>query len=391
MNRIRLFQVITRMVLGGAQRVVLGLLERLPREEFEQTLVCGTGSASDAALLPRARETAAAVVLVPELVREVRPWRDTQATAKLAALFERRRPHVVHAHTYKAGVTACVAARLAGVPAVVFTPHGHIFARGSCIPGVPQGGWKLALLRWVTRGAQACAHRVTALSEADLREQLDLGLSPPSKYRVIRNGIDVDRYTGAPPRTAGDAPVIGAVGRFTAEKGHATLVEAFARVRGRLPRARLVLVGSGDLDQDLRGLARRLGVDGAVTFAGERDSAEVLPSFDLFVQPSLYESQGLAILEAMAAGRPVVATDVGGVRDAVRDGETGLLVPAADPGAMAGAILRLAGDPGEASAMAERARARIRELYSVDRMVAEYARLYKELQCRYNPGRCTTT
>lgn len=391
MNRIRVFQVITRMVLGGAQRVVLALLERLPREEFEQTLVCGAGTAADAALLPRARETARDVVVIPELVREVRPRLDALATARLAALFERRRPHVVHAHTYKAGAAACAAARLAGVPAIVFTPHGHIFARGSRIPGVPEGGWKLSVLRWVTRAAQACAHRVTALSEADLREQLDLALSPPSKYRVIRNGIDLDRYPPAPPRPPGDAPVIGAVGRFTAEKGHAVLVDAFARVRGRLPKARLVLVGAGELEGDLRARVRGLGLEAAVSFAGERDSADFLPSFDIYVQPSLYESQGLAILEAMAAGRPVVATDVGGVRDAVRDGETGLLVPAADPGAMAGAILRLAGDPAASAAMAARARARVAEFHSAARMAGEYARLYKELRGRYNPGRCSTT
>jgi len=386
MRRIRVFQVITRMVRGGAQRVVLELLERLPREEFEQTLVCGPG---EAALLPRARKAASEVVLVPELVREVHPRTDARAAAALFRLFERKGPDVVHAHTYKAGVVASATARLAGVPAVVFTPHGHIFAPGAGIPGVPAGGWKLALLRWITRAAQSCAHRVTALSEDDLRQQLELGLSPLSKYRVIRNGIDMDRFPGLPTRPFGEAPVIGAVGRFTAEKGHAHLVEAFARVRGRLPGARLVLVGFGELEADLRRRVRDLGLEGAVTFTGERDAAEVLPSFDLFVQPSLYESQGLAILEAMAAGRPVVATDVGGVRDAVRDGETGLLVRAADAGALADAILRLAADPGRAAALAACARGRVREGFSVQRMAGDYARLYKELLGRYNPARCT--
>jgi len=201
----------------------------------------------------------------------------------------------------------------------------------------------------------------------------------------------VDRFGGTAARPAGDAPVIGAVGRFTSEKGHVHLVEAFARVRGSLPGARLVLVGFGELEKDLRGRVRGLGLEDAVTFTGERDSAEVLHGIDLFVQPSLYESQGLAILEAMAAGRPVIAADVGGVRDVVRDGETGLLVRAADPGALAEAILRLARDPSAAASMAARARERVRGLFSVERMVAEYARLYKELLGRYNPARCTTT
>ncbi len=379
MNSLRVLQVVTRMVRGGAQQVVLDLLERLPRGSYRQALVCGAGSADEAALLPRAERAAEEVIRVPGLVREVRPRADAAAVARLGALFRRRRPDVVHAHTYKAGVTASVAARLAGVPAVVFTPHGHIFARGSRIPGVPEGGRRLAALLWITRAAQCFAHRVTALSTADLEGQLALGLAPRSKYCVVRNGIDVDRFAAPPRRDLSGGPVIGAVGRFTEEKGHTHLVEAFARARVALPGARLVLVGYGELEADLRQRATSLGLDGAVRFAGERDSAEMLPGFDLFVQPSLYESQGLAILEAMAAGRPVVASDVGGVRDVVQEGETGLLVPPADPAALAGAIVRLARSPDLASSMADRARARVRELFTLDRMVEAYARLYRQI------------
>ena len=373
MSRLRVFQVITRWVRGGAQGVVRDLLDRLPGDAFEQTLVCGGESAPGGA------------VVVPDLVREIRPASDLAAVARLSALFSDRAPQVVHAHTYKAGVLSCLAARLARVPAVIFTPHGHIFARGAAIPGVPGGGPALAALRWITRGAQACAHRVTALSEADLAGQLELRLSAPSKYEVVRNGIDVDRFDRPAPSHPGF--VIGAVGRFTSEKGHRTLIDAFARVSRVLSDSRLVLVGYGELEEDLRRRAEGL----PITFAGERDSAELLPTFDLFVQPSLYESQGIAILEAMAAGRPVVASDVGGVRDAVRDGETGLLVPPSDPEALAAAILRLARDSALAARLASAARALVRAEFSVDRMVASYGRLYNRLLGRYNPPACTNT
>ena len=374
MTRLHVFQVVTRMVLGGAQRVVSSLLDRLPKDEFEQTLVCGAESAPGGS------------VVLPELVREIRPARDLAAVARLAGLFADRRPRVVHAHTYKAGVLACLAGRAAGVPAIVFTPHGHIFDKEARIPGVPEGGARLALLKWVTRAAQACAHRVTALSESDLAAQLALRLSPPSKYAVVRNGIDLERFDRPRPARNGDGPVIGAVGRFTAEKGHRFLLDAFGRVRRERPGARLVLVGYGELEAELRAAAGP-----AVTFAGGRDSAEMLPGFDLFVQPSLYESQGIAILEAMAAGCPVVATRVGGVPDVVRDGETGLLVRAADPEALATAILRLADSPELASRLASRGREFVRAEFSVDRMVAGYARLYRELLGRYNPPGCSTT
>lgn len=380
MRRISVFQVITRMVLGGAQRMVRTLLERLDSREFSQTLVCGV----------EGEAPAGDIVRIPELMREVRPRQDAAAVARLACLFARRRPDVVHAHTYKAGVLATLAARAAGVRAIVFTPHGHIFAPGARIPGVPEGGWRLRVLRSCTRVAEALAHRVTALSEQDLAEQVALGLAPRSKHVVIPNGIDLDRYDLPPVRGSG-SPVIGSVGRFTAEKGHRDLLDAFALVRRSHPRARLVLVGYGELEAELRRQADRLSLDGAVDFAGARDSAELLPTFDVFVQPSLYESQGLSILEAMAAGRPVVATDVGGVRDVVRDGETGLLVRAGDPEALAAALVRLADAPEFAASLASRGRARVREVHSSGRMVESYARLYRDLLGRYNPRPCTTT
>lgn len=366
MSRLRIVQVITRCVRGGAYQVVRALLDRLPKDDFEQTLVCGPDSAPEGARI------------VPDLQREISPRRDLAALVRLTRLFAKERPDVVHAHTYKAGILASTAGRLAGVPAVLFTPHGHIFSRGANIPGVP-GGLKLEALRWVTRAAQGCADRITALSAPDLEQQLALRLSAAEKYVVVRNGIDCDRFAGPRPRSFEGSPVIGAVGRFSAEKGHRYLLEALALLRTRLPGARLVLVGYGALEGDLRGRAAVLGVDRLVTFAGERDSAELLGSFDLFAQPSLYESQGLAILEAMAAGVPVVATDVGGVRDAVRDGETGLLVPPAEPAALANALARLWEDRDLARGLADRAARDVRARFSLPAMISSYAGLYRQL------------
>ena len=366
MSRLRIVQVITRCVRGGAYQVVRALLDRLPAAEFEQTLIAGPEAAPPEALV------------VPELVREIRPGLDARALLRLTRIFAKERPDVVHAHTYKAGVVASVAGRLAGVPATIFTPHGHIFARGANIPGVP-GGLKLGVLRGITRVAQGCADRITALSDSDLGQQVELRLSPASKYVVVRNGIDADRFAGPRTRSFEGAPVIGAVGRFSEEKGHRYLLEAMARLRETLPEARLVLVGYGALEGDLRSRAAGLGLDGTVTFAGERDSSEVLRSFDVFVQPSLYESQGIAILEAMAAGVPVIATEVGGVGDAVRNEVTGLLVPPADPDALASAVVRLAGDRVLSDRLSGEAARAVRERFSIASMLQAYSDLYRTL------------
>ena len=366
MSRLRVAQVITRCVRGGAYQVVRSLFDRLPKEDFEQTLISGPEAAPGDALV------------VPELVREIDPVNDLKALVRLTRIFAKDRPEVVHAHTYKAGVIASMAGRIAGVPAVLFTPHGHIFSRGANIPGVP-GGLKLEALRWVTRIAQGCADRITALSDPDLEQQVALRLSSASKYVVVRNGIDCERFAGRRARLFEEGPIVGAVGRFSEEKGHRDLLEAVAILNQQKLGVNLVLVGYGSLEGALRSRAAGLGLDGRVVFAGERDSAEMLGGFDVFVQPSLYESQGLAILEAMSAGIPVVATDVGGVRDVVRHEETGLLAPASDPRALAARILRMLADHDLGHRLVERAGREVRERFSSTTMLDAYARLYRDL------------
>jgi glycosyltransferase involved in cell wall biosynthesis len=190
----------------------------------------------------------------------------------------------------------------------------------------------------------------------------------------VRNGIDVERFARPRQRAFDGSPVIGAVGRLSGGEGPLVPIEAMPEVLRSHPKARLVLVGYGALEGELRGRAASLGLDRSVTFTGEQDSAEMLPSFDLFVQPSLYESQGLALLEAMAAGVPSIATDVGGVGDVVRDGETGLLVPSADPGALARAIVRLAGAPALGLDLSRKAARHVRDHFSSQTMLDAYAR-----------------
>lgn len=364
MKRIRVLQVITRMVQGGAQQIVRHLLDRLP---FDQALVCG----------PEGAVAGGRVFVVPTMVREPSPMQDLKSTASVYRIIREWRPTVVHSHTYKGGVVGCLAARAAGVRGVVFTPHGHIFAKNANIPGVPSGGAKLEVLRWVTRAAQMCADRITALSDEDLNQQVSLRLSPRSKYCVIRNGIDAEAFGGRVSDRwglGGFHPLLGTIGRLTSEKGHEVLMRAMPMVRKALPNAGVAIVGGGELESSLRAQAGE-----GVRLVGSVPSREILPAFDLYVHPSYYESQGLAILEAMAAGKPVIATDAGGVRDVVVHGRTGLLVPPGNPAALAEAVIRLAMDREEAARLAAEARERVRREYSLQAMLERYESLYRSL------------
>lgn len=362
--------MITRWVEGGAKQVVAALARHMDRERFEPALAIGhvePGTALPA--IPHFR--------LPRLHREVRPMDDLRSAVRLARVVNGWSPDVIHGHTYKAGVAAAIVGRALRVPAVIFTPHGHVFGEEARIPGVPARGWKRALLYWIHRAAGACAHRVTTLSEADLKEHRELLLAPTTKLVTIENGVEVGRFNGG-ARTRECR--LSTVGRLSEEKGHIHLIEAMPLIRERHPRATLSVAGDGPERPALERRAAELGLNGCVRFLGRiEDPAPLLAQTDVYVQPSLYEGLGLAIAEAMAARCPVVATRVGGVPALVRDGTTGLLARPADPRSLAGAVDRLLSDAALAESLADAARRLVAERFSVERMVSRYEALYSEL------------
>ncbi len=183
----------------------------------------------------------------------------------------------------------------------------------------------------------------------------------------------------AHPADGGQGPVVGTVGNFTAKKDHATLVRALARLG---PEVRLVLVGLGPLEEELRALVAREGLGGRVTFAGSRDDvAALLPAFDVFALSSRYEGLPIALLEAMAAGRACVATAVGGVPEVIEDGADGVLVAPGDPEALAGALAALLDDPARRARLGARAAARAED-FRLDAAVARIEAVYDRVLAR---------
>jgi glycosyltransferase involved in cell wall biosynthesis len=271
-------------------------------------------------------------------------------TRRLTALLRDLRPRV--AHVTDVWPQAVLAARLARVPRVLVTHHTPELPRHDNLAG--RAWWRLG---WALRP------EVVYTSEVD-RER---DRRRPS--HVIPLGIELDRFERPRAAVEKDRPLVGNVARLVPQKDHRTLVEA-ARL---VPEADFVVVGDGELRDELERLADGL----AVRFLGARDDIpELLASFDVFAFPSLFEGLCLAVIEAQAAGVPVVATPVGGIRETVIDGETGLLVPTRDPRALAAAIRRLLRDRSAAEAMAAEAKRRVRQRFSVERMVEATLRLY---------------
>jgi glycosyltransferase involved in cell wall biosynthesis len=269
---------------------------------------------------------------------------------RLARALRSCRPRV--AHVSDVWPQALVASRLARVPRRLVTHH---------TPELPRqdnpAGRLWQRLGWATHP------EVIYTSEADQRDD---GREPS---HVVPLGIDADRYTNANPALAADWPIVGTVGRLAPQKGHATFLEAAKLV----PEAQFVVVGDGEL----RGRLDRLAGENVHLTGARDDVPALLASFDVYAQPSSFEGLCVAVLEAQAAGVPVVATPVGGMRETVVDGETGLVVPVGDSQALASAIRRLLDDNELATRLAAEARRRVQANYTERRMVDETLALYE--------------
>ncbi|MGF1583342.1 MAG: glycosyltransferase [Gemmataceae bacterium] len=285
---------------------------------------------------------------------------------RIAALFRKWRPDVVHTHNTRALFYAGPASKLARVPQLFHTWHG-VNLRGS-----PREALFFRILGWLPQELIAVSH--------DAAEKMaNLGI-PNSKIQTIWNGIDLDKFAYAGPNPSG--PII-TVARLSPEKDIQTLVRAIHVVKQQKPDVRLEIVGDGVCMSDLRDLTSELGLDENIHFHGQsHEVPKLLQRSSLFVLPSLTEGVSLTILEAMARGLPVIATNVGGNPEVVAEGVTGLLVPSQSSEKLAEAILRLWEHPGEQQAMGQAGRNRVEEHFTIRGMVETYEARYRE---RYGP------
>jgi len=313
------------------------------------------------------------------------PTEHARALGRLVRIFQTEAPDIVHAYLAAANVLGPVAARLAGVPRVIVSKRSGTFYQTA-----------FPLLRHLERIGSLLADVVMVNSDAVRREVERTERHREGKFRRIYNGVaPIPPWTpekvasfrareGIPP----GSPVAVCVSNFFDYKGHDDLVEALAGIARDFPDATCVLIGrdAGSLEAT-RALAGDLGVLPRLRFAGPRsDVPDFLRAADLFVHPSHQEGFSNAILEAMAAGLPVIACDVGGNPEAVVDGETGRLVPPRCPGRLAEAMSELLGDEGKRRAMGEAGRRRAEERFSLGRMVAEVEAMYESLVPRKGGG-----
>jgi len=381
-GRTRVLHVIARLNIGGPAPHAALLTERLDPARYDSRLVTGVEAPAEGNYLDLHGKATDGVTVLPSLGREIRGLGDVAAFLRLVGFIRRVRPHIVHTHTAKAGTLGRLAAWVVGVPVVVHTYHGHVF-HGYFSPARTR--LFLAVERWLARRTD----RLVAVSETVRRELLALGIGSSERLCVIQYGFDLDPFLAADGLRGqlraeldlpAGAPLVGIVARLVPVKAHEIFLEAAARLARAVPASRFLVVGDGERRQALEALAARLGVAESIRFLGwRRDLARIYADLDLVVLTSRNEGSPFSLIEAMAAGRPVVATRVGGVPDLVEDGVTGCLVPSGDADALAAAMGALLGDPGRRQALGAAGRKRVASAFTAERLLGDVDRLYTEL------------
>jgi glycosyltransferase involved in cell wall biosynthesis len=375
-KRTSVLHLITSFEVGGTERQAVELLKRIDRRRFDARLAAirleGPLYQEVAALFPRVPQFPLTSFYNANTAKQLMRLRNWMISERV---------DILHAHDFYAGLLGAAAARLAGVRVIACQRHLRLSDRRAH--------------EWGTRLTHRLAHRVLVNSEAIRDHLLAAGRVAPEKIVVIRNGLSdaaeraaLDDSGRAKRRAAllrelnldEGAKLIGLVARLQPVKGHRYFIEAASRIAAVEPKAHFLLVGDGALRREIEEQAARLGAGDRVHLLGDRNDAALVPAgFDVAVLASLHEGLPNAVMEAMAAGAPVVATAVGGTTELILDGATGFLVPPADADALARRILDALRNPEWSARMAAQGRRRVLSQFGMRRMVESVEQLYDEL------------
>ena len=400
MPEIKILRIIARLNVGGPAIHTILLSHELDKLGYKTILVKGSEGQTEGNMMDLAGSKGVKPIVIPELGREIGLKNDLVAFYKLYKLIRQEKPDIVHTHTAKAGTLGRIAAWLGGVPIIMHTFHGHVLT-----------GYFGRLKSWVfiqiEKILALITTRLVTLSEELKRELIDMDIGKEKKFEIIPLGfelkpfLDADKYNNDFKNELGlsrDSVIVGIVGRLVPIKGHKLFLEAAKIIRTQnLPtgqagtepayrtgrhrtQIKFVIVGDGELRKELEEYAKELGIADSVIFTGFRqDLPEIYADLDVVVLSSINEGTPVSIIEAMASGKPVVATDVGGVPSLVKDSSTGFLVKPQDAESLSDGVLKLLKSPELRQNMGKKGRDNIFPLYDISQLVKRIDLLYKSL------------
>jgi glycosyltransferase involved in cell wall biosynthesis len=392
---IRVLHIITRLILGGAQENTLYTAIGQSRNPiFDVTLLAGIDTGPEGNLHEKARAAGVNLVLMPALVRPIRPLTDARAFLQLYRFIRKGRYSIVHTHSSKAGILGRIAARMAGVPIVVHTLHSLVFHEY-------QAAWKNRVYIQLKRLCAPLTDVLISVNEKTARGAFEAGIGRADQYVTIYSGMELEPFLGIGGRMSvaeakrrlgipAGAPVVGKVARLFPLKGHDQFLSAAAEIAKEEPRAWFLLVGDGILRANLEAEARRIGIWDRTVFAGLVPPESVpahIQAMDVVVHTSLREGLARVLPQAGAVGKPVVTFDLDGAPEIIRNGQSGYLVAPGDTAAVASRVLELLREPERRRAFGEAGRAYAAADFDVDQMVERINAVYSRvLERRRRPA-----
>ncbi len=365
---LKVIHLVEDLKIGGAERVIADTALGLDRKKYDASVWCVTRGGETASELSEKG--------IEVKILGISSYHNPLNTFKMIRLLKFARPDIVHTHGYFASVIGRLAARKAGIPVILAHVHSTYWE------------YKKRHLM-IERKLSRFTHKIICCSKAVENFVKNTEKITDNKTIVIYNGVDEERFCPLKSPTSiraefgmsEEAAVVGTVSSLTPHKGHEYLIQAASLVLNTLPSAKFIIVGDGPLRKRLEDQAKNLDIHPAVIFTGTRkDIPEILSLMDVFVLPShTREGLGIAIIEAMAAERPVVATEIGGIPEVVNDGETGLLVPPGDAEALSKAIIELLRNPKKTKEMGVKGRTRVKEKFTTKKMLSEIEHVYMSL------------
>jgi len=358
-QKIKIIQIIESLESRGAERVLVDVLKHLDKRRLSVQVCCLAHKGELASELEASG--------LPVFSLGKRPGLDPKVLPRLICLIRAQRYDIVHTHIFTANFWGRLAARWAGVPVVISHEHSTF-------------ALEHPLRRLINRLLAPWTDRILVVSEPLRKSFIRNGHLPKQKIEVLSNGVDFTRLERSRPFARSAAFVVGMVGALESRKDPQTFLEAARRVVTSHPEMEFWVVGGGPLRRGLEERARHLGLEDRVRFWGHRsDGLSLIKAMDCFVVPSRTEGQSIALLEAMALGRAIVATNIEGNRSLLRDNETALLVPPRSPEAMAEAIGQLYRDPQLRDRLGQRAQEVARRSFSIEGMARRLEDLYTQL------------
>ncbi|MBI4436595.1 MAG: glycosyltransferase family 4 protein [Candidatus Omnitrophica bacterium] len=379
----KVMRIITRLNVGGPARHAALLDEGLEKEGIQSVVVTGRVGGEEGDMSYLFSERGKSPVILPELRREIHPLLDAVCLWKLFQIMRRERPDIVHTHMAKAGTLGRLAATFARVPVRIHTFHGHVFEGYF---SAFKTRFFLSIERFLARRSN-CLIAVSDHVRQEICRRYRIG--SPKRVRVIPVGLDLEpflRFNGkegtlrAELRLSPHTRLIGIVGRLVPIKDHLFFLEVAETLLKKRQDTHFVIVGKGEEEETLKRLVRQKGLSHSVTFLGwRRNLAEVYPDLDVVVLTSRNEGTPVSLIEAMASGKAVVATRVGGVPDVVQEGLTGYTVSSGDLSGFAAKIELLLDHPDLQQQMGEAGRKWVTERFSKERLLQDIRTLYQEL------------